>query len=305
MSFHVWILEDFFFFVYNEICILTCVLLIRLNLGFFQNTFSRGQAAKVQFDQVVRDQLQEEDATQQCPFAVNVRGKLSSSSLSSHHAMFSSSLVVKSFASLATALLLQLFKVNENSKTTLASELLSIEDDLYNSRLEGVITETERISPPIVGVMRRVTSRNGIKLEASKTNVPCGWDIWPYFPLANRDKTTFGDDASLFKAHRYWQTPNTPRPLTFGAGVKSCVGRNIVRMWLRELAVCFLGRGNTLIGYDMEFEQVQMDDGVQSWLGWLAEEKDSTWKGGVKQLPTQRPRNAISVEIRPKGLAFM
>lgn len=215
--------------------------------------------------------------------------------------MFSSSLVVKSFASLATALLLQFFRLDKETKSTLASELVSFEDDLYFTRLDGVITETERLSPPIIGVMRRITSKDGINLEASKTYVPCGWDIWPYFPLANRDKTAFGDDAGLFKANRYWESHNTPNPLTFGAGVKACVGQDIVRLWLREMATSVMGKRNLSTGYDLKFEQDDIDDGVQSLLGWLALEKDSPWKGGVKQLPTQRPRKAISVFISPKG----
>jgi hypothetical protein len=235
-----------------------------------------------------------------CPFAVNPGGQLSDSSLLSHHSMFSSSLVVKGFASLASFLLLQLYRRNPDD-TTLADQLCSSEGESYSSLLDSIIIETERLCPPVIGVMRRVTKTDGVDLLSSKTNVPCGWDVWPYFPSANRDKSAFGDDASTFKADRYLGRHESPPPLTFGAGVKNCPGQQIVRLWLRELAISIVGNRITS-GYDIQFDTQGMDSGVQDLLGWLPVNQSVSWKS-VKQLPTQRPRKAIEVHITPRPAA--
>lgn len=208
--------------------------------------------------------------------------------------MFSSSLVVKAFASIASALLLQVFHIDTESKRSLADRLHSLQGDEFDDLLESIITETERLSPPIIGVMRQVTSAKGIDLDSSQTNVPCGWDVWPYFPLINRDKNVFSGDADLFKADRYLKGTNAPLPLTFGAGVKNCAGQEIIRLWLRHLILGFLGRSNdSVASYKLQVESDAIDRGVQCWLGWLPMEQSISWRG-VKQLPTQRPRKAIA-----------
>lgn len=220
--------------------------------------------------------------------------------------MFSSSLVAKAFASLLTALLLQLYRRSSDTARdeTLAESLARCgqrDPSEAMNRLDAIITETERISPPIIGVMRRVQVTPGLTLTGSQSvravGIPCGWDVWPYFPLANRDDSVF-QQADIFNAERYLAHPTPPPPLSFGAGVKSCLGYDMVRLWLRTTAAAAIGlRGERSCAISMTFDEEGLDAGVRSWLGWEESDRSTSWRS-VKQLPTQRPRKPIMVHMK-------
>lgn len=143
-----------------------------------------------------------------------------------HLLMSTSSLAVKGFASLLTAYLLNVFTSPPGKGRSHAS----IKSD---EARKAILTETMRLSPPIVGVMRRTTSDRTLPSTSDDTPdvlIPAGWDVWTYFPGANRDPSVF-DQPDLFRPDRFVsQANNTARldPIIFGTGPKRCLGATFV-----------------------------------------------------------------------------
>lgn len=244
--------------------------------------------------------VQQRMAAGSCPFSERAKDRgIADASNASHHAMFSSNLVVKAFASLAAALVLQLYR-QQPGQATLAERIRSLATDEAEGVISAVVTETERVSPPIIGVMRTVVKDEGLSLHRAGVCIPRGWDAWPYLPLANRDEAAFGPDAACFRWDRYRNGKGShdgcKQPLTFGAGVKPCGGSAIIRSWLRGVAMRLISSRISL-----NFAEEDLGAGVQDWLGWYDQPsnagKRATWRGSVKQLPTQRPHKGILVVI--------
>ena len=232
-----------------------------------------------------------------------------------HLLLFTSALVVKSIASLLTALSLNVFCFQ--AKQEVADDHLMLgrlrnEHDLANKQtlLQSLVSETERLSPPVVGVMRRVQhdvmiDEHGADNQDNypestvlpRTVVPAGWDIWLYFVAANRDPSVY-HDPHRFRHDRFTSEgslPSPPTPLTFGLGSKSCIGKIIVRNIL--LAVL-----KTIVDSDYSLEFGAVEDGVKAWLGQESNDSDEermaeVMKRDMKQLPVQRPRRAVRVAI--------
>ena len=266
--------------------------------GWGTSTYSKGLKAQAAFDDLVAFRA----STGRCPFLHSSPSssqpprqptpkdgrKIDDDTASSHLSTFSSSLVIKALASYLT------FAVLQRSHHSAAS-------------ISHLLLETERLCPPIVGVLRRLTdgpwtipddttqnlnphSPTDTDAAPSGIEIPTGWDVWLYFPLINRDPLIYGDDARRSRPAR-WEDESLPQPLSFGQGAKRCLGLAIVRRMVRTVLEELVGESGKVrvIG--------GMDGSLEDFLGWRdGSGKEQEWEG-VKQLPVQRPRGGVRVRF--------
>ncbi|KEF51541.1 uncharacterized protein A1O9_12458 [Exophiala aquamarina CBS 119918] len=244
-----------------------------------------------------------------CPFMQRFREReqeetpLTDEDVVSHTLLFTSSLVNKALASLLTAYLLNLFMwrdgVDRTSGGGLADLIRSQEDRPMAQRmLESILSETERLSPPIVGVMRRVTQdivlRGATDQKAQDETSDClvrqGEDVWLYLAGAGRDNDVF-EGADQFVWDRFMSCEDSHEAgHTFGRGTKTCMGYALVRQ------IC-LTVASSILDSTISFRGVVSEQGVRHWLGWEKDVPHEVVARDVKQLPSQRPRRPVNVEV--------
>lgn len=279
---------------------------VSINVGFWQSPRKTGIDARKKLQMLIRKQLERKTPTwleSSCHLGEEMEEMIN------HILMSTSSLAVKAFASSLMAVLLNLYgKQNTRGHNSPAESLHGgLSANEVRARREAIVMETLRLSPPIVGVMRR-TTRDSV-LPSHKTKswlsaagnekesdvlIPAGWDVWTYFPGANRDPTVF-PSADCFDALRYVHdkaTPNTqvPPPIVFGAGPKRCLGADFVQSGIMSVLAAF---SNAHVAMDVSVEA----PGVRGWLGWQEATPDE-WAADMKQLPTQRPAKSIMCTFR-------
>ncbi|KAJ9091726.1 hypothetical protein QFC21_007121 [Naganishia friedmannii] len=245
---------------------------LRGSLGLFlETTYSKGLRAQKEFNEIVEERVKA-DA---CPFLHETRhttgmdGEIPHESLTAHLSMFSSSLVIKALASYLTFSLCQLSRLPQPV--------------LANASIDHVLLETERLCPPIIGVLRRVLDAPWTP-SGTNVEIPVGWETWAYFPLINRDVEVYGKDADCFRPDR-WNDSSLPPPMTFGSGGKTCLGRDLIRSIVKSVLEESVRDGTRISLKD------ELEDSMLDFLGW----KHAEVKGwpAVKQLPVQRPRYPI------------
>ena len=215
--------------------------------------------------------------------------------LVNHVLMATSSLAVKGFASLMLALLLNLFLFPHLpfGVECLAEWATQGDHETRRKRIEAVLKETLRLSPPVVGVLRRATRDCTVTVsDAEKADVliPAGFEAWSYFPGANRDPTVFGEDAEMFVPERFIDAEGKfPPPIAFGEGSKSCLGADFVSTAAFAVVETLLDAGINISG--------TVDAaGVRGWLGQeVPPATPEAWARDMKQLPVQRPSRPILV----------
>lgn len=268
---------------------------VSINTGFWHSPRKVGIEARKKLQQVLSERI-----TKQMPSWLSgdkgVDGR-PEDEIVSHLLMATSSLAVKAFASLTTALLLNAYVFRGKADTGNQQGILvdwmnsgSVEDCV--ARKAALLQETLRLSPPIVGVMRRSTSE--LHLAAASSDepdilVPERWDAWTYFPGGNRDAAVFGEEADLFQPARYLDA-SPEAPLAFGAGPKTCLGSRFTQSAALTVLDSLHSSGRSLEG------DVQAI-GVKGWLGWEIASPE-TWARDMKQLPTQRPAKPVIVRLR-------
>ena len=263
---------------------------VTLNTGFWHSPRKKGKVAKSQLQALMFERLEKTPSA--CPFAVTEADALRD--VSNHAVLMTSSLAVKALASLLTALLLNLYLRIDKAGNPLA-DILANESDAADraQRLRSILDETERLSPPIVGVMRRSMKDNIISTPGEQADVmiPKGWDCWLYFVGAGRDPTAFGTSWDVFDGNRYMEN-KAPRGVAFGAGPKECLGRE----WVHDIA---FGVAETCVELGIGMKGHVAARGVRGWLGW--EPNDAVtpedWAHDMKQLPTQRPSEPVMVRV--------
>lgn len=207
-----------------------------------------------------------------------------------HLLMASSSLAVKGFSSLLLAFLLNAFLFQEGSQSV--TEWIHSDHAESESKARAVLNETLRLSPPIVGVMRRTTKDCTLASEDDQqadTLVPTGWDAWTYFAGGNRDANVFGGDADLFRPKRYLEKACNS-PIAFGIGPKTCLGQRFTRSTAITVLKAF---SEASLRLDGEVNAA----GVRGWLGWEIAGPEQ-WARDIKQLPTQRPSKPTMVSLK-------
>lgn len=92
--------------------------------------------------------------------------------------------------------------------------------------LRRAAVESLRLHAP-TPTLTRLAARD-TTLKSSGLKVPKGERVALFFPLANREKAIFGDDANVFNPYR--KTPEGLQPwgLSFGSGIHLCIGRSLV-----------------------------------------------------------------------------
>ncbi|RAR11853.1 cytochrome p450 [Stemphylium lycopersici] len=264
---------------------------VTLNTGFWHSPRKKGKMAKEKLQSLMLERFSENPGS--CPFLAADDG--ATRDIANHAVLMTSSLAVKALASLLTAFILNLYLLADRNGDTLAGSLASEGDPEKRSRrLKSALKETERLSPPIVGVMRRSVKDNIILSlgEQPDTKIPKGWDCWLYFVGANRDPAVFGNTWDTFDRDRYIED-GTLQGMAFGAGSKTCLGRE----WVSGIA---LGVAETCARLGISIKGQISARGVRGWLGW--EPNDAVapedWARDMKQLPTQRPAEPIMVSLQ-------
>ena len=317
---------------------------ISIRTPLWSSARSRGVNARISLQKVLKAHFetllieqQSEDKTRgghpgTCPF-LKQKAVEDADDIANQVLLFTSSLANKALASLLNSSILNVFLYQHPSNTqtrvlnpeplSLASLLRSMPVDSADRAklLDSILLETERLSPPVVGVLRRATQDTTVtqptpaaattdigdpSSEAGGYPIPKGHEAWLYFPSISRDSATYGPNASLFQFDRYMSSPfasahsTSPRPsFAFGAGPKTCLGRDVSRTIVKGVV-------EAMINADVELEiKSELDAGVKAMLGW-----DSVEGAGgvdvvardVKQLPCQRPRRPMMVTVRKQPL---
>ena len=262
---------------------------VAVNTPFWQSPRSKGLKARRELQKLLSEHIKQESPAS-CPLLRN--SFVDQTDISSHCLLFTSSIANKALSSLLTAMIANLFLMP--GEQSLAALLRSQTGQSRQATLKSIQLETERLCPPVVGVMRRV--KQDIVLAAQDVSqghhVPAGHDVWLYLAGASRDTTAF-EDAEKFHFDRFMQGEDDDRALgfAFGDGPKSCLGTDTVRRMVSIVAEEIIASGVNLEGTVEEL-------GVKSWLGWVASAPTAIAKD-LKQLPCQRPRKPIMVEIKP------
>lgn len=332
---------------------------VSINARLWQSPRSKGIKARKELQVKLGEIIGRQKPS--CPFLQ--RGNVTEDDAANHTLLFTSSLAVKALASLLTAFILNLFLWHdpahhdpteerdnnadgEKKRSTSLAELIRSQGDKHvrERMLRSILLETERLSPPVVGVMRRAqrglalrsdnhpgahpqsqtaASRNDKSARmntprpstSSEHPVPSGHDIWLYLSGASRDPSVFGEDADLFRFDRYMSSSSTffsPTPINtadytadppdslppgfaFSAGPKSCLGTELVRQIVLTV-------GEVMLESELEMEGQLGDRGVKGWLGWEGGVAAVWVAKGMKQLPVQRPREAVRVRVWRGGV---
>ena len=227
-----------------------------------------------------------------CPFLK--QGRIENNEVASHALLFTSSIAVKALSSLLTASLLNLFLLP--SGVPPAEDIRKQDPETGQILLESVLLETERLSPPVVGVMRRaqqdVIFKNGG--DEPDTLIPAGWDVWLYFVGAGRDTAAY-PLAGKFLPERFITKGETNHGFAFGSGLKCCLGSPIIRKLVHVVA-------SVLIKSELKLEGSVEAKGVRGWLGWEANTSAEAFARDLKQLPCQRPKDPILLRVEHKSI---
>ena len=278
---------------------------VSINTPLWRSPRAKGLAARKKLQSLLKARVQKRNRG--CPFATSDSAE--EDDIANHLFLFTSSLAVKSLASLLTVVMLNLYIYRDEASfqpaTSIASRVLSLEARDRDELLNSTILETERLSPPVVGIMRRTTQDITLSAQEERfqdTLIPQGWDAWLYFVGAARDPAVFGKTADTFLSGRYYKTADAaedPRPgFAFGAGPKSCLGEPLMREVVTTVAKTCLGMdGGSKARIVLEASMNDVPRGVQGWLGWQKDVKSEDWTRDMKQLPTQRPIKRLAVKV--------
>ncbi len=327
---------------------------VSINTRLWQSPRSKGIKARKDLHVKLREIINRQERS--CPFLK--QGRVSREDAANHALLFTSSLAVKALASLLTAFVLNLYLWRDRgpdymqdgdglegaraSTTTSLAELIRSQGnpDAGARMLRSILLETERLSPPVVGVMRRVqrdivlkpdeqpyfqsqpqTPTNTANRNTNKSMpdapppegtalhhpVPAGHDIWLYLSGASRDPTTFGNDADTFRFDRYMSSPSFPSSegddsdLSGPPSPLAFGAGPKTCLGVDLVRQVVLTVGTAMVESGLEMEGMVEDRGVRGWLGWEAGVGHEWVAKGMKQLPVQRPRVAVRVRVGRKG----
>lgn len=269
---------------------------VSVNVGLWHSPRKKGISAREKLQRLLEELL----AVRRPAWLSHLPQSTPAEEIVNHTLMATSSLAVKATASFLLAFLLNMFIYRppqpEARSWSNAAEIST--PDERRHRVEAVVQETLRLSPPIVGVMRRATKERVIRREGElepDVLIPKGWDVWCYFPGANRDHSVYGvaHDTEVLRPIRFHaKIPpqyRLPLPFAFGAGAKSCLGEPFVRQLAMAVYDVFASSG-------LELQGSVENAGVRGWLGWEIASPEQ-WAKGMKQLPTQRPSEAVLVRM--------
>lgn len=279
---------------------------VSINARFWRSPRSKGLHARSRLASLLRNRILK--TPNKCPFAA--KNAEEREDIANHQLLFTSSLAAKALASLLTATLLNIFAYpgQHTSQSTLAEKLRALtSEDERNLLLHSICLETERLSPPVVGIMRQ-TTQDVVLGSSHKSNIgnrtllPRGWDIWLYFVGAARDPEVYGPSAETFTPDRYCTSSadidQVKEGFAFGSGSKTCLGKHLMREMVITIAktcLAILPGLETQESFIFHVDSNTIPLGVQAWLGWESDIKAEQWAKDMKQLPTQRPAKGVQV----------
>jgi len=305
---------------------------VAVNSRFWRSPRSQGIEARQQLQSLLKQHIHSQRA-ETCPLLRHMN--VDKDSIASNVLLFTSSIAVKALSSLLTASLLNLFLYPSGTLSPLTTRIRNASSPSdAEALLRSVLLETERLSPPVVGVMRRVQedivlanpapTEHGFDSKSSPhstsptgidTLVPAGWDVWLYFSGAARDPSVF-PQAEIFIPDRFVSSfspnppsttdttsPSSPAPhpfpssLAFGSGAKACLAAPLIHDIIYAVARTMLDKGVRLEG------NVKAK-GVRGWLGWEAGVGPEEFARDLKQLPCQRPKEGVKVRVWRNGPLF-
>lgn len=266
---------------------------VSVRMPLWKSARSKGLDARKKLQKLLRDELASQ--TRRCPFAQGGQD-IDQNERADNALLFTSSIAVKALSSLLTASLLNLF-LFPHCQSSLAAQIRSEAPERRQDLLRSILLETERLSPPVIGVMRRVehdirlddTSQQG---STEDMTIPAGWDAWLYFVGAARDETVY-PQAHQLVLERFMSHSQPDPGFAFGGGGKQCLGKETVRAIVATIASEMLEGGWELSG---SIDQ----KGIRGWLGWDADVSPEDLAKDIKQLPTQRPRKPVRVQVRQR-----
>lgn len=258
---------------------------VSIRTPLWSSARSKGIEARKKLQTLLKDHITSQDSG--CPLLRPA--KVDNDEIPANALMFTSSIAVKALASLLTASMLNLFLLP--SDPSLAERVRTEDSQNRDILLNSILLETERLSPPVVGVMRRVQQDIVlVSLEGQPpTLIPAGWDIWLYFVGASRDKTAY-ELADKFLPERFISQAETKPGYAFGSGSKSCLGQYIVREIVHSVT-------SAVLDANVDLEGSVTAEGVRGWLGWETGVSAEAFAGDLKQLPCQRPKEPIHMRV--------
>ncbi len=265
---------------------------VSINAGIWHSPRKTGIGARKKLQSIILDRLR---SRRPVWISEDVLKSRPEEEIVNHLLMSTSSLAVKAFSSLLLAFLLNvyLFGGDDAVPGQILKWIATGSPQEAEEKAEAVLQETLRLSPPIVGVMRRATTERtlpSLGSSESDTMVPASWDVWSYFPGANRDHAVFGGDADYFKMARYLvDDSRLPPPIAFGLGSKTCLGQQFV--FKAATAVLQAFRQSRV-----ELKGSVISPGMKGWLGWEIASPEQ-WAKDIKQLPTQRPSKPTMIHV--------
>lgn len=259
---------------------------VSIHTPFWRSPRSKAIEARRELQKLLKDHISQQDKG--CPFLQ--KGKIDEDELASNAILFTSSIAVKALASLLTASLLNLFLLP--CEPTLASRVRKEGSQNGQILLSSILLETERLSPPVVGIMRR--AQQDVILAAPEGQppilVPAGWDVWLYCVSAGRDPAAY-ELADTFLPERFISANETRDNFAFGgSGPKVCLGRGVIRHIISTVAT-------KIVDADIRLEGSVAAEGVRGWLGWDSGVGVDAFARDLKQLPCQRPKEAIRILV--------
>lgn len=126
--------------------------------------------------------------------------------------------------------------------------------------LEAVVREASRMHPPVASCLERYVPATGLRLPDGRMLPPgVAVGINPY--VAARNRAVYGADADAFRPERWLRDAEAGEPadafqrrlqamlgadLTFGAGSRNCIGKNMALMEVYKVVATLAAR------YDLE-----------------------------------------------------
>lgn len=271
---------------------------VSVNVRLWQSPRSKGIKARKRLQELIAWRVHDlcgrdkSDSDKGLHTFLRAVGDLPSDEIRDHILMMTSSLAVKGLASLLTASFLNLFlfEINGLNGTQRLRTMSEMGREEVRKYLRSVYLETERLSPPIVGIMRRLTRDVVLDSEDDQPRIllPKGWDVWLYFVGGGRDPAVYGEDCMTFDPTRYF-SQDVADPLAFGAGPKHCLGKACMRDIVLQVAEHCVTSGLSIEG-DVS------RPGLRGWLGWQVATPEQ-WAADMKQLPTQHPSKPVQVRF--------
>ncbi|KPM41703.1 hypothetical protein AK830_g4860 [Neonectria ditissima] len=159
-------------------------------------------------------------------------------------------------------------EIDEADEAGKLSTIINFSESLELTYLQACIKEAMRMHPGVSYPLERVVPREGARLCGQY--LPAGTIVGVNAAVIHRDRGIFGDDADEFSPER-WLSNDQERIklmdrslLTFGAGTRTCIGKNISIMEVGKIVPQILRQ------FDLEWASDKPDWQIKTY--WFAKQ---------------------------------